>query len=64
MKNNKGRGGGLINFLPMKTGGLLEREGLFERGGLIEDFNKVLSKGTVSFKFRFIPGGTLGMHNL
>ena len=48
----------------MKTGGLLERGGLFERGGLIEDFNKVLSKGTVSFKFHFIPGGTLGMHNL
>ena len=41
----------------MKTGGLLERGGLFERGDLIEDFNKVLSKGTVSFKFHFIPGG-------
>ena len=35
MKNNKGRGGGLINFLSLKRGGgLLEGEGLFERGGL------------------------------
>ena len=39
MKNNKGWGGRglkerrrLINFLPLKRGGLLERGGLFERG--------------------------------
>ena len=31
------RGGGLINFPPLKRGGLLERGGLFERGDLIED---------------------------
>ena len=31
------REGGLINFLPLKRGGLLEGGGLFERGGLIED---------------------------
>ena len=43
MKNNWGRGGGLnregglINFLPLKRGGLLEGGGLFERGGLTED---------------------------
>ena len=33
----------LINFLPLKRGGLFEGGGLFERGGLIEDlweFNK------------------------
>ena len=29
--------GGLINFPPLKKGGLLEWGGLFERGGLIED---------------------------
>ena len=27
----------LINFLPLKRGGLFEGGGLFERGGLIED---------------------------
>ena len=43
MKNNWGWGGGLsregglINFLPLKRGGLLEGGGLVERGGLIED---------------------------
>ena len=43
VKNNQGRGvvlieKGLINFLPLKRGGLLEGRGLFERGaGLIED---------------------------
>ena len=40
VKNNKGegRGGGLISFLPLKRGGLLERGGLFEgEGGVIED---------------------------
>ena len=31
------RKGGLINFPPLKRGGLLERGGLFEMGGLIED---------------------------
>ena len=31
------REGGLINFLPLKRGGLLEGGGLFEMGGLIED---------------------------
>ena len=30
-------GGGLINFPPLKRGGLLEKGGLFEMGGLIED---------------------------
>ena len=43
MKKNKGREGVLINFLPLKRGGLFEGGGLFERGGLIEDlweFNK------------------------
>ena len=34
VKNNKGMGGGLINFVPLK------REGLLERGGLIEDLQK------------------------
>ena len=48
VKNNKGeRGlkrGELINFLPLKRrGGLLEREGLFERGGLIGDLSSVYS---------------------
>ena len=39
MKNKWGRGGGLnreaglIDFLPLKRGGLLEGGGLFERGG-------------------------------
>ena len=41
MKNKdwgRGRGGGLSNFLPLKRGGgLIREEGLFERGGLIED---------------------------
>ena len=32
------RGGGLINFPPLKRGGLLERGGLFERGGLNRGF--------------------------
>ena len=31
------REGGLINFPPVKRGGLLEMGGLFERGGLKED---------------------------
>ena len=31
------RKGGLINFPPLKRGGLLEKGGLFEMGGLIED---------------------------
>ena len=31
------REGRLINFPPLKRGGLLERGGLFESGGLIED---------------------------
>ena len=31
------REGGLINFPPVKRGGLLERGGLIERGRLIED---------------------------
>ena len=46
MKNKdwgRGRGGGLIeregllNFPPLKRGGLLERGGLIGQGGLIED---------------------------
>lgn len=48
MKNNQGEergggfkergGGGLINFLPLKRGaGLFRQGGLFENGGLIED---------------------------
>ena len=45
-KRGKGRGGGwglkergvLNNFLPLKRGGLLEREGLIERGGLNRGF--------------------------
>ena len=49
MKNKWGWGGGLnregglINFLPLKRGGLLEGGGLFERGGLIEDLQYSLS---------------------
>ena len=31
------REGELIDFPPLKRGGLSERGGLFERGGLIED---------------------------
>ena len=31
-------GGGLINFLPLKRGSLLEGGGLFERGGLNRGF--------------------------
>ena len=52
MKNKdwgRGRGGGLINFPPLKRGGLLERRGLFERGGgLIEDlrYTKFRPTGT------------------
>ena len=43
VKNNQGRGvvlieKGLINFLPLKRGGLLEGRGLFERGGLNRGF--------------------------
>ena len=30
-------GGGRINFLPLKTGGLLEGGSLFGKGGLMED---------------------------
>ena len=41
MKSNWGWGGGLINFLPLKRGGLLEGGGLFERGGLIEDLRSL-----------------------
>ena len=39
MKNNEERGGGLVNFLPVKRGGggLLVEWGLLERVGLIED---------------------------
>ena len=39
MKNNEGRGVGLVNFLPVKRGGggLLVEWGLLERVGLIED---------------------------
>ena len=56
MKNNWGWGGGLnregglINFLPLKTGGggLLEEGGLFERGGLIEDL-QYFRPNSVSF---------------
>ena len=36
VKNNKGRGGGLINFVPLKKGGLI-REGALNRG-----FTKIL----------------------
>ena len=52
VKNNKGEGrrglkrGELINLLPLKRrGGLLEREGLFERvrGGLLGDLSSVYS---------------------
>ena len=48
VSNIKGRGlkreGGFINFLLLKRGeGLLERRGLFERGGLIEDYGKPIS---------------------
>ena len=43
VKNNQGRGvvlieKGLINFLPLKRGALLEGRGLFERGGLNRGF--------------------------
>ena len=38
MENKDGGGrGGLINFPPLKRGGLLERGGLIGQGGLIED---------------------------
>ena len=58
MKNKdwgRGRGGGgLINFPPLKRGGLLERGGLFERGRLIEDlrYAKALAKIQVRGIFR------------
>ena len=38
VKNNRGRGEGLINFL---GGGLVERGGLFERRGLIGDLRQI-----------------------
>ena len=38
-----GRGGGLINFLPLKRGRLLEGGGLFERGGFIVDLHYLYS---------------------
>ena len=45
-KGGLNREGGLINFPPLKRGGLLERGGgLFERGGLIEDLRSNLSTG-------------------
>ena len=37
VNNNKGRAGGLINFLARKREGLLETGALFKREGLIED---------------------------
>ena len=42
-KGRLNREGGLINFLPLRRGGggLLEGEGLFERGSLIEDLRYV-----------------------
>ena len=51
MKNKWGRGGGLnreaglINFLPLKRGGLLEGGGLFEREGLNRGFTVSLFTG-------------------
>ena len=54
MKNNwawgggLNREGGLINFLPLKRGGLLEGGGLFERGCLIEDL-RYLEKRKCAF---------------
>ena len=36
------REGGLINFLPLKRGSLLEGGGFFERGGLIEDLRYLI----------------------
>ena len=44
-KGRLNREGGLINFLPREVGGggLLEGEGLFERGSLIEDLRYVVA---------------------
>ena len=39
------REGGLINFLPLKRGGLLEGGGLFEREGLNREFTVSLFTG-------------------
>ena len=39
------REGGLINFLPLKRGGLLEGGGLFEREGLNRGFTVSLFTG-------------------
>ena len=48
---------GLINFLPLKRGGLLDGGGLFEMGGLIEDLRycKIpkISPGLIFFKGPF-----------
>ena len=56
------REGGLINFLRLKRGGLLEGGGLFERGGLIEDLRYTkgsrflpLSMRYASLAFRTLP---------
>ena len=67
MKNNWGWGGGLnregglINFLPLKRGGLLEGGGLFERGGLTEDLRYICPSGTG--EQRFLALGSLKFYS-
>ena len=61
MKNNKGREGRLINFLPLKGGGdLLEGGGFFERRDFIED---LLYQSCINVDYKMPSPPCLGVTN-
>ena len=59
MKNNKGKGRGLINFLPLKKGDLIRGRGLIWEGDVIEDLGYMyvyIMRNDKDVMVNFVPG--------
>ena len=59
MKNNKGKGRGLINFLPLKKGDLIRGRRLIWEGDVIEDLGYMyvyIMRNDRDVMVNFVPG--------
>ena len=59
MKNNKGKGRELINFLPLKKGDLIRGRGLIWEGDVIEDLGYMyvyIMRNDRDVMVNFVPG--------